>query len=91
MAYLPQLLTQPASPPMKTDPYRAQRHFQHLADLRQANQQNPQVLLLEARAHSQSGDKEAARATCEQVVDFNQLSVNLAYVREQARDLLESL
>jgi tetratricopeptide (TPR) repeat protein len=62
-----------------------------LADLRQANQQNPQVLLLEARAHSQSGDKEAARATCEQVVDFNQLSVNLAYVREQARDLLESL
>jgi outer membrane protein assembly factor BamD (BamD/ComL family) len=76
---------------MKTDPYRAQRHFQHLADLRQANQQNPQVLLLEARAHSQSGDKEAARATCEQVVDFNQLSVNLAYVREQARDLLESL
>ena len=62
-----------------------------LADLGQANQQNPQVLLLEARAHSQSGDKEAARATCEQVVDFNQLSINLAYVREQARELLENL
>jgi len=62
-----------------------------LADLGQANQQNPQVLLLEARAHLKSGDTAAARATCERVVDFNQLNVNLAYVREQARDLLESL
>ena len=62
-----------------------------LADLALANQQNPQVLLLQAAAHSKTGDTEAARAACEQVVDFNQLSVNLAYVREQARDLLESL
>lgn len=62
-----------------------------LAKLYQANQQNPRVLMLEARAHSQLGDKEAARAACEQVVDFNQLSVNLAYVRGQARDMLESL
>ena len=62
-----------------------------LADLGQANQQNPQVLLLEALAYSQAGDMEAARTTCEQVVDFNQLSVNLAYVREQARELLENL
>jgi len=62
-----------------------------LAEREQANQQNPKVLLLEARAYSQAGDKEAARATCEQIVDFNQLSVNLAYVRGQARDMLESL
>jgi len=62
-----------------------------LADLEQANQQNPEVLLLEARAHVQSGDKVAARTACEEVVDFNQLSVNLAYVRGQAWAMLESL
>lgn len=62
-----------------------------LADLEQANQQNPEVLLLEARAHLQSGDKVAARTACEEVVDFNQLSVNLAYVRGLAWDMLESL
>lgn len=62
-----------------------------LADLEQANQQNPEVLMLEARAHLQSGDKVAARTGCEEVVDFNQLSVNLAYVRGLAWDMLESL
>jgi len=62
-----------------------------LAELEQANQQNPRVLMLEALAYSQAGDMEAARATCEQVVDFNQLSVNLAYVRGPAREMLESL
>jgi len=45
----------------------------------------------ETRAYSQSGNNEAARATCEQVVDFNQLNVNLAYIRGQAREMLESL
>ncbi len=62
-----------------------------LSVFEQANQQNPRVLLLEARAQSAAGDDEAARAMCEQVIDFNQLNVNLGYVREQARDLLETL
>ncbi len=62
-----------------------------LSEFEQANQQNPRVLLLEARAQFAAGDDEAARAMCEQVIDFNQLSVNLGYVREQARDLLETL
>jgi tetratricopeptide (TPR) repeat protein len=62
-----------------------------LAELEQANQQNPRVLMLEALAYSQAGDMEAARSTCERVVDFNQLSVNLAYVRGPALDMLESL
>ena len=62
-----------------------------LLDLQQANRQNPQVLMLEARAYSQSGDKEAARTACERVVDFNQPIVNLAYVRGQAREMLENL
>jgi tetratricopeptide (TPR) repeat protein len=62
-----------------------------LFDLANANQQNPQVLFLNARAFMAIGDREAARAACRQVVDFNQLSFNLAYVRESARKLLKSL
>jgi len=62
-----------------------------LDELAQANQQNPQVLLLTARTHAAAGDSDAARQACEQVIDFNQLSFNLAYVRNTARELLEEL
>ena len=62
-----------------------------LAELAQANQQNPQVLLLTARSHAAAGDSEAARQACKQVIDFNQLSFNLAYVRNTARELLTEL
>ena len=36
-------------------------------------------------------DTHPVRVACRQVVDFNQLGFNLAYVRESARKLLKSL
>lgn len=62
-----------------------------LFELANANQQNPQVLLLNALAFSAAGDREAARAACLQVVNFNQLNFNLAYVRGTAKKMLEEL
>ena len=62
-----------------------------LMQLEQANQQNPQVWLLKARAFAIMGDKESARMACEQVINFNQLSVNLGMVRNTAAEMLETL
>lgn len=62
-----------------------------LFELAHANQQNPQVLLLNARAFSAAGDREATRAACLQVINFNQLNFNLAYVRGTARTMFEEL
>jgi len=57
----------------------------------QANQQDPQIWLLKARTYAAMGDDESARRACEQVIDFNQLNFNLAFVRNTARELLETL
>ena len=57
----------------------------------QANQQDPQIWLLKARTYAALGDSEGARSACNQVIDFNQLNFNLAYVRNTARTLLETL
>jgi tetratricopeptide (TPR) repeat protein len=62
-----------------------------ISHLERANQQDPQIWLLKARAYAALGDVEGARLACEQVVSFNQLSFNLAFVRNTARELLESL
>jgi tetratricopeptide (TPR) repeat protein len=62
-----------------------------LTHFEQANQQDPQIWLLKARAFVAIGDEENARAACEHVIDFNQLNFNLAYVRPLARELLETL
>jgi len=62
-----------------------------IGHLEQANQQDPQIWILKARAHAALGDREAARVACEEVVNFNQLSLNLAFVRNTARELYESL
>jgi tetratricopeptide (TPR) repeat protein len=62
-----------------------------LSHFEQANQQDPQIWLLKARAYAADGDDAAARAACEHVIDFNQLNFNLAYVRSLARDLLDTL
>jgi len=59
--------------------------------LEQANQQDPQIWLLKARTYAAMGDDESARSACEQVINFNQLSFNLAFVRNTARELLETL
>jgi hypothetical protein len=37
------------------------------------------------------GDTNGARFACEQVINFNQLNFNLAFVRNTARVLLKSL
>ena len=62
-----------------------------IAHLERANQQDPQIWFLKARAHFAKGDTESAREACEHVIDFNQLSINLAFVRHPARELLQSL
>jgi tetratricopeptide (TPR) repeat protein len=62
-----------------------------LGHFEQANQQDPQIWLLKARAFAANGDDGNARAACQHVIDFNQLNFNLAYVRRLAQDLLETL
>jgi len=57
----------------------------------QANQQDPQIWLLKARTYAAMGDSESSRRACQHVIDFNQLNFNLAYVRNTARELLETL
>jgi tetratricopeptide (TPR) repeat protein len=57
----------------------------------QANQQDPQLWLLKARTYAAMGDAEGARSACEHVINFNQLSFNLAFVRNTAREMLETL
>jgi len=62
-----------------------------LFELANANQQNPRVLFLNARAFAAAGDRQAARAACRDVINFNQLNFNLAFVRGQARAMLDEL
>ena len=62
-----------------------------IAYFEQANQQDPQIWLLKARTYAAMGDSEGARSACDQVINFNQLNFNLAYVRNTARQLLETL
>lgn len=62
-----------------------------LFELANANQQDPQVILLTARAFEAAGDLDAAYQACKKVVDFNQLSINLAFVRNTAIDLMGTL
>jgi len=62
-----------------------------ISHFEQANQQDPQIWLLKARAYAATGDAEKARSACEHVIDFNQLNFNLAYVRSLARELLDTL
>ena len=62
-----------------------------LGHFEQANQQDPQIWLLKARTYAAMGDDESARRACEEVINFNQLNFNLAFVRNTARELLETL
>jgi tetratricopeptide (TPR) repeat protein len=50
-----------------------------------ANDQDPRVLLLTARAHEAAGNQAAAADLIRQVAEFNQLSFPLSYVRGEAR------
>ena len=55
-----------------------------VAHLTQANQQDPRVLLLIARAHEARGDAAAAADMVRQAAEFNQLSFPLSYVKGEA-------
>ena len=62
-----------------------------LWELAHANQENPRVMLLTGRAFELAGDKEAARQATAQVVDFNEINLNLAYVRNSAIEFIDNL
>ncbi len=59
-----------------------------LAELQQANQQNPQVLYLQALAHHSAGDAEAARQMATRAAQFNGLNFNFGYVKKNAEEML---
>ena len=61
-----------------------------VAHLEQANQQDPRVLLLLARAYEVSGDARAADMV-RQAAEFNQLSFPLSYVRAEAQRMMATL
>ena len=61
-----------------------------VAHFEQANDQDPRVLLLTARAHEAAGDQAAAAELIRQTAEFNQLSFPLSYVRAAARERLDT-
>jgi tetratricopeptide (TPR) repeat protein len=60
-------------------------------ELEAANQRDPVVLFALCRALHGRGDDERARDVCERAYRFNQLGVGYAYVRNDARRLLDLL
>jgi tetratricopeptide (TPR) repeat protein len=60
-----------------------------VAELQQANLQNPRVQYHLALAHQGAGEEEAARETCRKAAEHNGLNFNYAYVREKAKKMLE--
>ncbi|UCC83478.1 MAG: tetratricopeptide repeat protein, partial [Gemmatimonadota bacterium] len=62
-----------------------------IAEFAQANQQDPRVLLMSAKAHQHAGHDEEARALLEQAANFNQLNFNFAYVRTKAQKMLSEM
>ncbi len=60
-----------------------------VAELKQANQQDPRVLYLLAVAQAGSGDKASARNTAASAADFNGLSLNYGFVRAKAKELTQ--
>jgi tetratricopeptide (TPR) repeat protein len=59
-----------------------------VAELRQANQQDPRVLYLSAVALQGKGDLQAAKDATVQAADFNGLSNTYGYVRGKARAMM---
>jgi hypothetical protein len=62
-----------------------------LLELDQANQLNPRVMLLRAQALLGMGDVDDARSALHELIGFNQLAINLAYVRPKAQEMVEEL
>jgi tetratricopeptide (TPR) repeat protein len=61
-----------------------------LAELRQANQQDPRVMYLTALALQGKGDLQAAKESAVQAADFNGLSNTYGYVRGKAKAMVAS-
>ena len=59
-----------------------------VAELEQANQQDPRVLYLLALALQGKGDGARARAVLSRAADFNGIANNYPYVRSKAKELL---
>jgi hypothetical protein len=53
-------------------------------ELKQANQRDPRVLLLQAQAAQGAGDTQRATALAQKAAHFNELSFNFAYVKSKA-------
>ncbi len=58
-----------------------------LIELEQANQQNPRILYLQALACQGKGDAAGLEEFAARVANFNQLNINLAYVKKKAEEL----
>jgi tetratricopeptide (TPR) repeat protein len=61
-----------------------------IAELTQANQQDPRVLYHLALAHRGKGDAATARTLLKDAADFNGLGLNYGFVRAKARQGLQS-
>ena len=62
-----------------------------IAELAQANQQNPDVLFLTGRAHQGKGDTAKAKESFTKAAQFNSLpQLNYAFVRSKAEKALAS-
>jgi tetratricopeptide (TPR) repeat protein len=63
----------------------AEKRYTAAADeLKQANQRDPRVLLLQAQAAQGAGDTSRATALAQKAAHFNELSFNFAYVKSKA-------
>jgi tetratricopeptide (TPR) repeat protein len=61
-----------------------------LTHLKEANQQDPYVLVFSSKAYFLKGDKEKAKELCEKVATFNALpNLNNAYARVYAKSMLK--
>jgi tetratricopeptide (TPR) repeat protein len=64
-------------------------HKLAIAELSQANEQDPRALYELAVAYAAAGDAAKAKATAGKVVDFNALALNLGYVRGKAKAMVK--
>jgi len=62
-----------------------------LAELEQANSQDPVVIYWTAKAAFETGDVEKAKLLAHSAAFFNQLTPNFAYIRDRAKELLETV
>ena len=60
-----------------------------LAELAQANQQDPWVLYLQALACQHEGDEEGMKTFAAKTAGWNQLNLNLAFVKSKAEHMAE--